>query len=145
MALLSTAMSFAYRRGHRFRRNIGKEVVYMAYGNAEERSSLIAGLRDLADFLESNPEVSAPRWADVMVFPPHSTDIEMKEAINTIAALIGTGISDETAQNGHYTASRQFGLVHYKAVGIRAQSLARRAAQLSCTENIFAAEQTEEA
>lgn len=117
----------------------------MTYGNAEERSSLIAGLHDLADFLERRPEVPAPRWTDVMVFPPHSTDVEMKAAIDAIAALVGTDVSNETAQGGHYTASRQFGLVHYKAVGIPAQSLARRAAQLSYTENIFVAEHTEEA
>jgi hypothetical protein len=82
-----------------FRRNMGKEVVCMTYSNAEERSSLIAGLRDLADFLEGRPEVPAPRWADVTVFPPHSTDIVMKAAIDSIAALIGTDISDQAAEN----------------------------------------------
>jgi hypothetical protein len=128
-----------------FRRNIGKEVVYMTYSNAEERSSLIAGLRDLADFLEGDPEVPAPRWADVMVFPPHGTDVELKAEIDAIAALIGAEISDQTAENGHYTASRKFGPVEYKAVGIPARSLARRAAQLSYTENIIVPGQTEEA
>jgi hypothetical protein len=32
----------------------------MTYANAEERSDLISGLRELADFLEQNPEVPAP-------------------------------------------------------------------------------------
>jgi hypothetical protein len=116
----------------------------MKYSNAEERGSLIAGLRELADFLERNPKVPAPRWADVMVFPPHSTDIEMKAAIDAIAALIGADISDQTAESGHYTASHKFGPVQYKAVGIPARSMARRAAQLSYTENIVVPEDTEE-
>jgi hypothetical protein len=102
-------------------------------------------LRDLADFLEGNPEVPAPRWADVMVFPPQSTDIEMKAAIDAIAALIGADINDQTAENGHYTASREFGSVQYKAVGIPARSLARRAAHLPYAENIPTPESTEEA
>jgi hypothetical protein len=40
----------------------------MTYGNAEERGSLIAGLRDLADFLEEHPEAPVPWRADVLVF-----------------------------------------------------------------------------
>jgi len=32
----------------------------MTYANAKERSDLISGLRELADFLEQNPEVPAP-------------------------------------------------------------------------------------
>jgi hypothetical protein len=142
---LGAAKRLAYCHGHRFRRNIGKEVVYMTYSNAEERGSLIVGLRELADFLERNPKVPAPRWADVMVFPPHSTDIEMKAAIDAIAALIGTDISDQTTENGHYAVSRKFGPVQYRAVGIPARSMARRAAQSSYTENIVVPEHTEKA
>jgi hypothetical protein len=138
-------MRLAYCHGHRFPQNIGKEVVYMTYSNTEGRSSLIAGLRDLADFLEGNPEVPAPRWADVMVFPPHGTDVELKAEIDAIAALIDAEISDQTAENGHYSVCRKFGPVEYKAVGIPARSLARRVAQLSYTENIIVAGQTEEA
>ena len=117
----------------------------MTYSDAEERGSLIVGLRELADFLEGNPKVPAPRWADVMVFPPHGTDIEMKAAIDAIAALVGTDVSDQTAESGHYTASRRFGPVQYKAVGIPARSMARRVAQSSYTENIVLPEHTEEA
>jgi hypothetical protein len=128
-----------------FHRDVGKEVVYMTYSNAEERSNLIAGLRDLADFLEGRPEVPAPRWADVMVFPRHSTEAQMKAAIDAIATLIDTDINDETAENGHYTASREFGPVQYKAVGIPARSLACRDTQASGTENIPCPKPTEEA
>ena len=41
------------------------------YANANERSRFIAGLRALAEYLESTPEVPAP-WGGtcVHVFPP---------------------------------------------------------------------------
>lgn len=96
----------------------------MTYANTEERRNLISGLRELADFLERNPEVPAPRWADLMVFPPASTDQEMKAEIDTIAALIGAAINDDTADDGHYTTAREFGTVQYRAIGIpRAENI----------------------
>ena len=39
------------------------------YASADERARLIAGFRALADFLQDHPDVPAPYWADVMVFP----------------------------------------------------------------------------
>ena len=40
------------------------------YANSEERAELIAGLRELADFLDQDPQVPAPRFTDLLVFPP---------------------------------------------------------------------------
>ena len=40
------------------------------YANYEERAELIAGLRELAVFLDRNPQVPAPRFTDLFVFPP---------------------------------------------------------------------------
>ena len=45
------------------------------YANDEERVRLIAGLRDLADFLDQNPDVPAPWGADVLVFPTEASDM----------------------------------------------------------------------
>ena len=90
----------------------------MAYADAVERSNLIAGLHALAEFLEGHPEVPAPRWADVMVFPPASTDNEMHAAIDQIALLIKAEVTDATANAGHYTTSCHFGPVQYRAVAI---------------------------
>jgi hypothetical protein len=108
----------------------------MTYASLKERIGLVAGLRDLADFLEENPEVPAPPRADMLVFPPAGTDTEMKAEIDMIAALIGADVNDQTADNGHYTTERAFGPVRYEAVGIPARWRARRAAQMSYTENI---------
>jgi hypothetical protein len=42
----------------------------MTYADSTERAALIGGLRALADYLESNPEVPAPGYTDVFIFPP---------------------------------------------------------------------------
>src|ERR1700730_9188163 len=109
----------------------------MTYASAEQRSSLIAGLRDLADFLEGNPEVPAPRWTDVMVFPSTSITRGMRTEIDGIATLIGAEIDDQTTDHGHYTTSRGFGPVQYRAVAILSSSRAYRDSRLSYSENIF--------
>lgn len=82
----------------------------------EPRTRLIAGLLDLAIFLESDPDIPAPSYADVLVFPPNGTDDEQRAEIDLIAARIGTQARESTS--GHYTASASFGPVEYRAVTI---------------------------
>ena len=89
----------------------------MSYANADERGRLIDGLRALAAFLQDHPDVPAPRWADIYVFPPRSTGEQMQVEIDHIAARIGTVATDD-ADHGHYAASRHFGPVQYRAVAI---------------------------
>ena len=88
------------------------------YANPEERARVIAGLRDLADFLDRNPQVPAPRFTDLFVFPPSGSDAQMFTEIDAIAALIGTTASDADSLAGHYSAIRGFGPVQYRAVAI---------------------------
>jgi hypothetical protein len=89
------------------------------YANSEERTRLIAGLRDLADFLDQNPQIPAPPHTDLLVFPPNGTDAEMFAEIDAIAGRIGTTASDAGSPGGHYSAVRNFGAVQYRAVAIR--------------------------
>ena len=89
----------------------------MSYANADERGRLIAGLRALADLLQDHPDVPAPRWADVYVFPLRGTDEQIRAEIDQIAARIGTAVTDDT-DHGHYAASRYLGPVQYRAVAI---------------------------
>jgi hypothetical protein len=88
------------------------------YANFEERAELIAGLRDLADFLDQDPRVPAPRFTDLFVFPPSGSDAEMFAEIDVIAVLIGTTASDTGSPSGHYSAVCGFGPVQYRAVAI---------------------------
>jgi hypothetical protein len=88
------------------------------YANPGERAGLIAGLRDLAEFLDQNPGVPAPRRTDMLVFPPDGSDSEMFAEIDVIAGQIGAAASDADSPAGHYSASRDFGPVQYRAVAI---------------------------
>jgi hypothetical protein len=91
----------------------------MTYANSIERHALIAGLRALAGFLEANPDVPAPAYTDVLVFPPDASEAEERQEIDTIASRIGSGIEISSSRR-HYTTSRQFGPVGYRAVAIPA-------------------------
>lgn len=88
------------------------------YANDEERVRLIAGLRDLAEFLDQNPEVPAPWGTDILVFSIEASDVEMFAEIDTIAELIGSTASDADSPRGHYSAVRKFGPVQYRAIAI---------------------------
>jgi hypothetical protein len=89
----------------------------MTYANNAERTALIGGLRALADYLESRPEVPAPSYADVFIFPPGGTCAETRTEIDAIAARLGT-TARQTAGGRHYNATRSFGPVEYRAVAI---------------------------
>ncbi len=91
----------------------------MTYANATERQALISGLRELAGFLESNPDVPAPEYTDVLVFPPSASDAGKRRQIDVIASRIGS-VAETFSSFRHYRTSRRFGPVEYRAVAIPA-------------------------
>jgi hypothetical protein len=88
----------------------------MTYSDPTERAALIGGLRALADYLESNPELPAPIYSEVFTFPPDDDWTAMRAEIDSIAARIG--VVAHTSGGGHYVANRFFGPVEYRAVAI---------------------------
>lgn len=88
------------------------------YANSGERADVIAGLRDLANFLDRNPQVPTPCQTDMIVFPPFGSDAEMFAEVNVIAERIGSTASHANSPAGHYSAVRDFGPVQYRAVAI---------------------------
>jgi len=88
----------------------------MTYANSSERAALISGLRGLADYLESSPEVPAPIYSDILTFPPNGDWAGMRAEIDAIAASLG--VPARLAGGGHYVAARHFGPVEYRAVAI---------------------------
>jgi hypothetical protein len=86
----------------------------MTYADSTERAALISGLRSLADYLESNPQVPAPSYSTVYTFP-NGNWAEMGAEIDAIATRLDV-IAHETG--GHYVATRCFGPVEYRAVAI---------------------------
>jgi hypothetical protein len=89
----------------------------MAYADPAERAALIQGLRALADYLESSPEVPAPASASVYAFPPDAECAVMRAEIDAIAEVLGSQ-PRETADGQHYGVTRSFGPVEYRAVAI---------------------------
>lgn len=89
----------------------------MTYADSAERAALISGLRALADYLESNPEVPSPIHSHVYAFPPDAEWAEMQAEINAVAGLLGV-IAYRSGCAGHYYAARSFGPVEYRAVAI---------------------------
>jgi hypothetical protein len=88
------------------------------YANSDERSGLIAGLRELAEFLDQNPQVPAPCLTDLLVFPPYGSDAQMFAEFDVIAERIGATASAADSPAGHYSAVRDFGPVQYRALAI---------------------------
>jgi hypothetical protein len=89
----------------------------MTYSADGERSRFLAGLRDLTEFLESNPSVPTPRSeTTVHVFPPDGSNEERRAEIDAIASRINTQPCEFAP--GHYIASRYFGQIEYRAVAI---------------------------
>jgi hypothetical protein len=89
----------------------------MSYAGPIDRAALIAGFRALADYLEANPDVPAPSYTDVYTFPPDGECPEMRAEIDAIAELLGNE-AQEAAYGQHYTVTRSFGPVEYRAVAI---------------------------
>lgn len=111
----------------------------MTYANKERRRDMARGLRELADRLDSCPAIPAPYTLDVLVFPPSGSDAGIFAEIDRIAALLGVAAKDETGRHGHYTASKSFGPVTYRAVAVPSRSRAYHDARNSYTGNVISA------
>jgi hypothetical protein len=74
-----------------------------------ERDAYIAGLRELADWLERNPEIGVPRVADILL--PLMTN----EAVEAQAASTGLEVRYDSDSNA--SATIEFGPIIYRAYG----------------------------
>ncbi len=83
--------------------------------NDNRRQELIQGLRDLAGFLEANPDVPADGRCTYM-FHTDGTDEEQRAEVDRIAELIGEDAVD--SGTGHYNATKHFGRVEYEVSAI---------------------------
>lgn len=88
----------------------------MNHADSAVRAALISGLRELADYLESNPEVPAPAHPVVHTFPAAGDWPQMRAEIDATAARLG--VNAHMAGGSHYVAARLFGPVEYRAVAI---------------------------
>jgi hypothetical protein len=88
----------------------------MNHADPTVRAALISGLRALADYLESHPEVPAPAYPVVHTFPAAGEWPQMRAEIDATAARLG--VNAHLTGGGHYVAVRFFGPVEYQAVAI---------------------------
>jgi hypothetical protein len=90
------------------------------------RGKAIAGLRQLADYLDQHPSIPAAEFGWTLIaFAPHDTDAEGRAEVDHVAAALGVQPDDNTADRGHYTAARAFGPITYEFIYV---TIRRRAA-----------------
>ncbi|MFC7384155.1 hypothetical protein [Sphaerisporangium rhizosphaerae] len=97
-----------------------------------DRTVLISGLRDLADFLDTNPDIPTPSYeVTAYYFPRRTADSQMCADIDKVAAYLGSEIEADHLHSGHYGTSIMFGPVAYRAVAVLAERSARYKAESS--------------
>jgi len=86
------------------------------------RDQVIAGLRQLAGYLEQHPgvPVNLHGW-QLGVYDLHREDRDGMAEVDRVAAILGTSVTDQTAAGGLYCASRRFGPVGYEMVRVSRQ------------------------
>ena len=89
----------------------------MTYAEPAERAALIGGLRELADYLESAPDIPVTSHATIYAFPADGKCAGMRAEIDAIAARLGIN-AQQAAKGSHYGVTRTFGPVEYRAVAI---------------------------
>lgn len=103
----------------------------MHTANPLDRQAFITGLRELADYLVSHPDAPVPLYGTIINVHVAETENGGREKVNEMAALLGTRADDETAIGGHYTTTREFGLVGYRFVSIPQTHMAKYEAHAS--------------
>jgi hypothetical protein len=82
------------------------------------RERFITGLRQLADYLDTHPDVPVPPYGTTIDVHADSADNGGKSQVDTVAAQLGVPVQDDTAEDGHYSAMRDFSSVGYCVVAI---------------------------
>lgn len=98
----------------------------MATDPTAGRAALIAGLRGLADFLETNPALPVPGYmsARLSMMSPSGDDDAERAFVDSTAAALGTTAA-HVGPSGHYRTTRTFGPVEVEAFMIPAAASAR--------------------
>jgi hypothetical protein len=95
------------------------------------RSQYIAGLRELADFLDAHPNVPVPRYGTTITVNADSTDDGGKAQVDAASRQLGAPVHDDTEDSGHYSTIRAFGRIGYDVVAISDAAMERHHAHYS--------------
>lgn len=97
-----------------------------------DRASTIQGLRDLADFLDTHPDVPVNSQSQTFyIFPETDCDACGRAFIDRVAAAISK--TPTTSANSYYSAYRSFGPIEYAAVHIPSGTCPGHSAPAPCT------------
>ncbi|GAA2614363.1 hypothetical protein SMC26_24190 [Actinomadura fulvescens] len=106
-------------------------------GDLFARHQIINGLVDLAAFLEANPQVPVDEYGEnFTVYVRNDCDAAARTEVDRLAALLGVPVEDDTARDGHYTATKRFGRIRYRVVHIPTRAKQRHDAVYSYARNI---------
>lgn len=95
------------------------------------RDAYIAGLRQLASYLDANPGVPVPRYGTkILLIASQAEDGGIREIFD-ISVRLAAPFVDATADTGSYRTSRAFGPVTYEAVASTEASMTRYYAERS--------------
>jgi hypothetical protein len=78
----------------------------MTYAIPAQRQEPFTGLRALADFLASHPQVPAPPSTDVLVIHPFASDSAKRREIDVIASHIGSDTETFSSYRHYVPAPR---------------------------------------
>lgn len=84
-----------------------------AVGDSAQRTRFVNGLRELADFLQSRPEIPVPEAGDTITVFADGTIAEKFAQVDYAGRLLEVPVADDTARGGHLYAERHFGPVTY--------------------------------
>lgn len=107
----------------------------MSTTNPDERTAFIAGLVDLACFLEAHPDVPVPSYGTKIYVPTSGTDEEDQRTVDEAAAALGVPAS-WNGTGTHYDASRSFGPVEYEVGAITRAWMATYDARHSYNDSV---------
>jgi hypothetical protein len=95
------------------------------------RARFASSLRQLADYLDTHPTVPVPELGAEITLHANSTDDGGTAQVRHIACALGATVINETANGGHYHATRRFGAVRYAVVSIPVACMAQHYALAS--------------
>lgn len=85
----------------------------------ERRENTIKGLRDLADFLDANPDVPAPSVLDIQVSTHRAEPMSQQMAsVDEFAVMLNRNAGWMNDEKTHYWSMRHFGPVRFFAVAV---------------------------
>jgi hypothetical protein len=107
-------------------------------GESAARDEVIGQLRELADFLQSRPEIPVPLatlCASFSVFAA-GTDQEKFAQVDYVSTLLGTPVADDLASGGHYTTSVSFGDLEYEFIAVAREPVEREPVSFTAGQEV---------